>query len=68
MQNNDDASSDATGLRPAPLQLDPEKYQSELDAFDLIDDQKLKLLETLWSIMQSFVDRAFTEEGKEDVD
>ena len=60
----DDRCTDSSGFRPSTLQLDPDKDRSELDAFDLTAEQQHELLKTLWSIMQSFVDGAFTGERK----
>ena len=42
-----------------PLMLDPEKYRHHLDEFDLSDEQKTHLLQTLWSIMSTMVDIGF---------
>ncbi|MGR9088247.1 MAG: hypothetical protein ACU841_14415 [Gammaproteobacteria bacterium] len=39
--------------------LDVNKYQSHVEDFDLTEEQKLELLETLWSIMTAFVDLGF---------
>src|SRR5687768_1412362 len=41
---------------PSALELDHEKYMAELSAFDLTENQKRELLETLWKIMSDFVD------------
>ena len=41
---------------PPALELDHEKYLAELSAFDLTEQQKRELLETLWKIMSAFVD------------
>ena len=41
------------------LPLDVKKYQSHLEDFDMTEEQKLELLETLWSIMAAFVDLGF---------
>jgi hypothetical protein len=42
-----------------PLPLDVQKYQSHVQDFDLTEEQKTELLETLWSIMTTFVDLGF---------
>ena len=41
------------------LPLDVKKYQSHMEEFDLTEEQKAELLETLWSIMAAFVDLGF---------
>ena len=43
-----------------PLTLDPDKYRHHLDEFDLTDEQKTQLLQTLWSIMSTMVDIGFS--------
>ena len=42
-----------------PLTLDIDLYLSLLDDEDIPDDQKREFIETLWSIMVSFVDLGF---------
>jgi hypothetical protein len=51
----------AKGMAPMPaaLELDAEKYMAELAEFDLTEAQKREFLETLWSIMRSFVELGF---------
>ncbi|MEM8750719.1 MAG: hypothetical protein AAGF28_10475 [Pseudomonadota bacterium] len=44
---------------PPTLELDIEYYQSFLDDVDISDDKKQELIETLWSIVVSFVDLGF---------
>lgn len=39
-----------------PPRLQAEKYKAHLDEMDLSDHQARELLETLWSIMVTFVD------------
>lgn len=39
--------------------LDINKYRKYVDDYDLTEEQKVELLQTVWSIMESFVDRAF---------
>lgn len=57
---------DVTGqeLESAPsipsLDLDPGRYLGEMDHFEMSEAQKVELLETLWSIMRSFVELGFT--------
>lgn len=43
------------------MRLDPEKYRKYVDNFDLTEEEKLQLMEQVWAIMESFVDRAFGE-------
>lgn len=40
-------------------QLDIKKYQSHIEDFELTEEQQRELLETIWSIMISFVDIGF---------
>jgi hypothetical protein len=49
---------DAPGQPPA-LSIDWGLYEHYLEASDLPDDDKRALIETLWSIMVSFVDLGF---------
>lgn len=41
------------------LSLDIKKYQSHVEDFDLTEEQKIELLQTLWTIMETFVDIGF---------
>lgn len=41
------------------MKLDHEKYWDLVKDFDMSDDQKRELIETVWHIMGNFVDRAF---------
>lgn len=41
---------------PDHLPFEPNDYLSELDGFDLTDDQKHALLRTLWDMMVMFAD------------
>ena len=41
------------------MPLDISKYRKYIDGFDLKEEQKVELLKTVWSIMESFVDKAF---------
>lgn len=41
------------------MPLDLEKYRPYVDHFDLSDAQKAELIQTVWSMMESFVDQAF---------
>lgn len=50
-----DAARD-TLAEPCP---DIAKYAGELGDLDITEDQKRELLETLWSIMRSFVEMGF---------
>lgn len=40
---------------------DIDRYRHHLDDFALSESQKAELVSTVWSIMESFVDRAFGE-------
>jgi hypothetical protein len=40
-------------------ELDPSKYLSEIQDYEITEAQKMELLETLWSIMRSFVEAGF---------
>lgn len=40
---------------PAP-ELDPADYLADMEGFAMTEAQKIELLETLWSIMRSFVE------------
>ncbi|GEM_PF-1387200 len=44
---------------PIVPKLDIKKYQPHIEEFDLTDEEQRNLLETLWSIMTSFVDIGF---------
>lgn len=41
------------------MQPDYEDYWTDLDGYDLSDDEKRQLIHTLWTMMESFVDSAF---------
>ncbi len=45
----------ATGSLP----LDVKKYQHHTEVFDLTEEQRIELLQTIWSIMAAFVDLGF---------
>lgn len=34
-------------------------YRKYVDSFDLTEEQKIELVQMVWNIMESFVDRAF---------
>lgn len=38
------------------LEMDPADYLPDMEGFDLTEGEKLALLETLWSMMRSFVE------------
>ena len=44
---------------PFIMPLDINKYRKYVNDFDLEEDKKVELLQTVWSIMESFVDKAF---------
>jgi hypothetical protein len=56
-----DAADRMAGLSisSAPYDLDPARYLGEIADFDMSDEQKVELLQTLWSIMRSFVELGF---------
>ena len=41
------------------MQLDATRYHSFVEGFDLSDARKAELICIVWTMMQSFVDRAF---------
>lgn len=43
------------------MSFDPKKYLHHFDDCDMSDDEKTELIETLWMVAQSFVDRAFDQ-------
>lgn len=47
--------------------LDVDKYRPYVDHFDLSEEQKDELLEAIWSLMESFVDRSFGEDPVQQV-
>lgn len=44
----------------AAFELDSAKYLGDLDGMDITEAQKVELLETLWSVMRSFVELGFS--------
>lgn len=41
------------------MPLDTQKYRHHVDKFDMPEDRKIALMESVWRIMESFVDRAY---------
>ena len=41
------------------MPLDINKYRKYVDDYDLTEEQKSEMLNSIWSIMESFVDKAF---------
>ena len=41
------------------MPVDVQKYRKHLDGFDLTEAEKADLIHSLWTIMESFADRAF---------
>ena len=41
------------------MPLDIEKYRQYVAGYDLSEQQKTELIQTVWAIMESFVDQAF---------
>jgi hypothetical protein len=56
-----EASDGMAGLSisSTPYDLDPSRYLGEVADFDMSEEQKIELLQTLWSIMRSFVELGF---------
>ena len=50
---------DMNTIKPKNLTLDVDFYQSFLDDKNIPEDRKRELIETLWSIVVSFVDLGF---------
>ncbi len=48
-----------TSERLPALQIDVQQFQSYLDDLDITEESKIELLETLWSIVVTFVDMGF---------
>jgi hypothetical protein len=46
-------------ISSTPYDLDPARYLGEIADFDMSEEQKVELLQTLWSIMRSFVEMGF---------
>lgn len=44
---------------PEPLRLDVERYRGHLKGLDLTEKQATEVLQTLWGIVETFVDEAF---------
>jgi hypothetical protein len=54
----------ATSAQPAGApSLDVEKYREYVDDFDIPEEKKIELLQTLWSIMAAFVELGFRVES-----
>lgn len=51
------------GETPPALTFDPDAYAAYVADFDLSEVQKRELLEAVWQIMRSFVDRAFGDDA-----
>lgn len=58
MKNPDNTAEEKEAQRPA-LQIDWEFYARFLEETDATEDQKRELIETLWSIVCSFVNLGF---------
>jgi hypothetical protein len=56
-----EASDGMAGLSisSTPYDLDPFRYLGEIADFDMSEEEKVELLQTLWSIMRSFVELGF---------
>lgn len=53
------ASAAGNPSHPQPLRLDVERYRAHLAGLDLTGEQAAEVLQTLWGIVQAFVDEAF---------
>ena len=49
----------AGAIAAAPFTLDPAQYRDDLMVLDLTPEQELLFLETLWSILSTFVEWGF---------
>lgn len=49
----------ANSAPPAVPPLDTEKYREYVDEFEIPEESKIELLQTLWWIMAAFVDLGF---------
>ncbi len=56
-----DASDGLAGLpvSASSYELDPSRYMAHVEEFDISEEQKIELLQTLWSVMRSFVEMGF---------
>ena len=56
-EGSNDYLRSADDAQPASaLALDTDRYLPELEEFDITEDQKIEMLQTLWSLMRAFVD------------
>lgn len=44
------------------MRLDIEKYRQHVEKFDLPEHEKIELINIVYKIMESFVDRAFNDD------
>ena len=56
---SDALSAASTQISISPLPLDVDKYRPFLDEFELTEAQQRELLETLWTMMKTFVELGF---------
>lgn len=59
MTQSPETSETHESKTPPQLTIDWDAYGQYLEESDLSDDQKIALIETLWSIVVSFVDLGF---------
>lgn len=52
------ADQPVTGVLP----LDVKKYEAQMEEFDFTDEQRVEILQTLWTMMATFVDLGFGTE------
>ena len=55
----DETGDDNASAMPPPLKLDADEYLDKLADYDLSDEQKRELLQSLWHIMSVVVDIGF---------
>ncbi len=66
VNNHSNPDFDMSTPAPAALELDLAEYAPYVADFDMTEDQKRELLETLWTIMAHFVAMGF-DVGKADI-
>ena len=61
--NEGDFPEDGRPAKAQPVaRFEPEKYWDCVEDFDLTDEQKTELLQTLWAIMSAFVELGWSVE------
>ena len=49
------------------MQCDASRYASFVDSFDITPERKVELIRIVWTMMQSFVDRAFGDAPEQNI-